>query len=119
MKLRNRFNGYSIAAAAVALLLTSKLAFGQGNLNPAGPPAPSMKTLGQIEPRTPISSLPYFITNSGSYYVTTNLSLDMESHGIAISADNVTLDLGGFTLTGGYDTLNAIYVLAKNVTVRN
>jgi hypothetical protein len=119
MKLRNSFKCPLAAAAAVALILTSPLAFSQGKLIPPGPPEPSMKTLAQIEPRTPISSLPYYITNSGSYYVTTNLALDMESHGIAISADNVTLDLCGFTLTGGNDTISGIVVLGKNVKVRN
>jgi hypothetical protein len=42
-------------------------AFGQGPLTPPGPPALTMKTLQQIEPRTPISSVPVTITTSGSY----------------------------------------------------
>src|SRR5437667_49820 len=45
-------------------------AFGQGSLTPPGPPAPSMKSLAQIEPRTPISSLPFTINAAGSYYLT-------------------------------------------------
>jgi parallel beta-helix repeat protein len=69
----------------------------QGNLTPPGPPAPSMKSLGQIEPRTPIGALPYSISNSGSYYLTTNLT---GTAGIQILTNNVSLDLEGFTLTG-------------------
>ena len=51
----------------------------------------------QGDPRTPISSLPYTITNSGSYYVTGNL--ESSSHGIVIDASGVTVDLMGFSLT--------------------
>src|SRR5438034_6089887 len=72
---------------------------GQGGLTPPGPPAPTMKSLAQIEPRTPISSAPYIITNSGSYYLTTNLYA-ASGDGITISANNVTVDLNGFALTG-------------------
>jgi parallel beta-helix repeat protein len=82
-------------------------AFGQGALSPTAAPAPTMKTLAQIEPRTPITNLPYTISSSGSYYVTTNLTCTTCSGvqpGINFSliplADNVTLDLNGFTLSG-------------------
>jgi parallel beta-helix repeat protein len=52
----------------------------------------------QDDPRTPISSLPYTITESGSYYVTGNLS--STTNGIVIEASGVTVDLMGFSLTG-------------------
>jgi parallel beta-helix repeat protein len=53
----------------------------------------------QDEVRTPISSLPYTISQSGSYYLTGNL--DGSTGGIDITADKVTLDLMGFTIDGG------------------
>jgi hypothetical protein len=58
-----------------------------------------MKTLAQIEPRTPISSLPVFIGQSGSYYLTDNFSVGAgQIYGIFVSANNVTVDLNGFTI---------------------
>lgn len=72
-------------------------ALGQGALTPPGPPAPTMKSLGQIEPRIPISSAPFTITQPGSYYLTTNLTATV-SNAIVIAASGVTLDLGGWTI---------------------
>lgn len=61
-----------------------------------------MKSLAQIEPRVPISSLPFTITNSGSYYLVSNLTLVSVSsqNGITVLTNNVTIDLKGFSLTG-------------------
>src|SRR5260370_25281380 len=79
-----------------AALMTTHGLFAQGNLNPPGAPGPTFKTLSQIEPRTPISSLPFTITNSGSYYVTTNLFGTRNTDVITISSNHVALDLNGF-----------------------
>src|SRR5436190_21494060 len=81
-------------------LLISVSLFAQGGLAPPGAPAPTMKTLQQIEPRTPISSLPFNILTSGSYYVMTNLTGVSGSDGITVFVSGVTIDLGGFSLTG-------------------
>jgi hypothetical protein len=80
-----------------------------------------MKTLAQIEPRTPISSLPYAITNPGSYYLTANLKGISGSSGITISTNNVTLDLGGFTLQGVSGSSIGIFVqnTFTNLVFRN
>lgn len=50
---------------------------------------------------TEITSLPYTITSSGLYFITKDLTLSPSTnHGILIAADNVTLDLMGFSLIG-------------------
>lgn len=76
-----------------------------------------MKTLSQVEPRTPISSAPFTITQPGSYYLTANVSGAVATNGITVSADNVTLDLAGFTLTGVAGSLNGIQVAAARINV--
>ena len=81
-----------------AWLVSAATVLAQGSLTPPGAPAPTMKTLSQIEPRTPISSAGYQITNSGSYYLTTNLFAT--GHGISIYASSVDVDLMGFTIAG-------------------
>ncbi len=72
-----------------------------GNLNPSAAPASTMVTLDDLQDRTPISSLPYTISSSGSYVLTANLTLAAtDTSGITISAPDVTLDLNGYSLTG-------------------
>jgi hypothetical protein len=73
-------------------------AFSQGSLTPPGAPGPTFKTLSQIEPRTPISSAPFTIGASGSYYLTTNIAVT-SGNAITINASGVTLDLNGFTIS--------------------
>ena len=75
--------------------------FGQGALTPPGAPAPTMRTLDQLdaklEKRTPISAVPFTISQPGSYYLTTNVTTAV-SNAIVITASGVTLDLGGWTI---------------------
>lgn len=87
---------------------------------PPGPVAPTHKTLTEVEPRTPISSLPFIINEPGSYYVTGNLT-SVDGLGIVINAPNVTLDLMGHTLTGGEGSSAAVAstALGVNPTVKN
>ncbi len=81
--------------------------FAQGNLTPPGGPGASMRTLLQIEPRTPIESLTgdsaglYVINNPGSYYLSVgNVAGVSGKAAIAINANDVTIDLNGFSLVG-------------------
>jgi len=76
-----------------------------GDLNPpAGPVAPTMKTLDEVEPRTAIhqADIPLTITTPGSYYLAENLTFPAATSGVVISieAADVTLDLNGFTIDG-------------------
>jgi hypothetical protein len=91
---------YSLAAALLLSTFDPQLStiFAQGSLTPPGAPAPVMKSLDQIQPRTPIFSAPFIITNSGSYYLTTNLTVS-SGDAIDINVSGVTLDLNGFTIS--------------------
>ena len=96
--------------------------FPQGSLTPLGAPAPTFKTLQQIEPRTPISSLPFTISAPGSYYLTSNLTPIIANQPcIRISSDDVTLDLGGFELSTAASSPQAILIEGthNHVTIRN
>ena len=83
------------------LAALSGILHAQGPLAPPAGPAPTMKSLDQIEPLTPISSVPYTISQPGSYYFTSNLQFTAGAgDAITISANgHVKLDLMGFTLS--------------------
>jgi hypothetical protein len=99
----------------LALAATSSLVFAQGPLTPPAAPAPTMKTLAQIEPRTPIPASTS-ISTPGSYYLTDNVA-----GGITITANDVTLDLNGFAVQPGLN--DGITISSSNprtnVTIRN
>jgi len=105
------------------LALSAATSLAQGPLTPPGVPAPAMKSLEQIEGRTPIESLPFTISASGSYYFTKNLVFTATSgNAINITASNVTLDLNGFTLSSSPGvTGNAVNISDSlfNITVKN
>jgi len=100
----------------------------QGPLTPPGAPAPTMKTLDQIEPRKAVQSLMgdadslYIITSPGSYYLTANITGTSGKNGIKIASSDVTLDLNGFELVGGAGSLDGIVFGANtyfNCVIRN
>jgi hypothetical protein len=95
-------------------------------LTPPGAPAPMMKSLAQIEPRTDVLTLTgdvdnlYIITRPGSYYLTTNIVAVGGKSGIQISSSDVSLDLNGFSMIGS-GAPRAIYsgVTCNRIRVRN
>lgn len=105
-----------VILAACALIWP---AIRSGEMEPPGPPGPTMKPLNEIEPRRPIYAemLPLTITEPGVYYLVEDIATT--GAGITVNASEVTIDLGGFTLGGG--TGNAITALGGNlnVTVKN
>ena len=68
---------------------------------------------------TPISRLPYTISKSGSYAVTKNLTSSQD--GIIVGADDVTIDLMGFRISGPDSGFNYGISMEgrSNVEVRN
>jgi hypothetical protein len=106
-------------ALAIALIGGSAAA---GDLEPPGPPGPTMKPLPELEPRSPIDpesfgSAPVIIGEPGSYYLTGDVYTT--GAGIFIDADEVTLDLNGFTLEGGTrDAIDNSHNY-RNLVVRN
>jgi parallel beta-helix repeat protein len=106
---------------------------------PAGPIAPTHKTLSEVEPRIAVNdtntpgagtTAVYKITAPGSYYLTGNVAATANKNAIGIYANNVTLDLNGFTVEGIAGNTGAVIVVAGdgsnpsgdprgNVTIKN
>jgi len=78
---------------ALSLLVLAALAgvVRGGPLDPTSPPGPTGKNV--------ITSLPFTISQPGSYVLNGNLT-GSSGDGITIQADNVSIDLNGFTLSG-------------------
>ncbi len=98
----------------VAVAGFSVSSFAQGSLTPPGAPAPTMKTLEQVEARTPVSGA-MTLSQSGSYYLTGNVT----NGGITVSASDVTLDLNGFSIIGNSSGNGIAVNGVQNVVVRN
>jgi hypothetical protein len=81
-----------------------------------------MKTLQQVEPRVPISSAPFTISQPGSYYLTTNLTVS-GGNAITIATNGVTLDLNGFTISSTTNPASGTAVLIngglQDITIQN
>lgn len=116
-----------IAAApiTVSLLLLAPRLRAQGSLTPPGAPSPTLKTLGQIEPRTDIATLPgsasavTVISQAGSYYLSGNLAGASGKDAIVVTAAGVTIDLNGFTISADPSRAAILASGIASVTVRN
>ena len=109
------------------LLLVPLTGFGQGALNPPSGPAPTMRTLDQVEPRTPIDETrtpgdanhQHIISAPGSYYLTGNLAVG-RPNGIRVTVEGVTVDLNGFEVSRGSGTGGiGVQATANRFTLKN
>src|SRR5437762_605503 len=109
MTSRNRNFAVVTLPICATILLAGAWFASAGNLNPpAGPVAPTGKTLTEIEPRTAVNAVNtppsatslFTITQPGSYYLTGNIQGVATMDGVEIDASGVTLDLNGFALVG-------------------
>lgn len=117
----------TIAAIPVLALAAAIIA---GPLDPpAGPVAPTYKTLTEVEPRIAINAANtpgdadsvFRISQPGSYYLAASFTGEPSKKCIEIAANDVTIDLNGMTITG--DATSTAGIFAENVriglTVRN
>jgi parallel beta-helix repeat protein len=111
-----------VATWVLVLAFVMALAAGvvTGGLAPGATPVSVTQGPDPADPRTPISSLPFAITEPGSYYLTGSLTLAaQDSNGIEVDANDVTIDLMGHSLLGA-GGINGISIEGKsNVEIRN
>jgi hypothetical protein len=126
-----------LGALLLLVNLNSQLStsLAQGSLTPpAGAPAPVMKSLDQVEARTPlVAGQPgvsvaadgsITITQPGSYYLTKNLTIINTNNGINVGFQSATIDLNGFVISGTVGVALNYGVLVsgsagQSVTIRN
>lgn len=99
-----------------------------GALSPIAAPGVTMKSLDQVEPRTPlvdgargVSVDPVIgtvtISQPGSYYLTDNISV-ISGNAIETNAEGVTLDLNGFSISSSAATANGIGIYINGSQTR-
>jgi parallel beta-helix repeat protein len=116
METRKKRTKVVVSVMALAALVVFSLSGYAGKLEPSAPPGPTMKTLDEVEPRTPIgpnttpgdATCVYKITQPGSYYLTGNVIGEPNKSGIVVDADDVSIDLKGFTLKGVAGSVDGI-----------
>lgn len=92
---------------------------------PAGPVAPTFKTLTEVEPRTAINATNtpgdadsvYRIAAPGSYYLTGNVTGESGKSGIEVDSDGVMIDLMGFGLQGVAGSLDGIRMVNQRSSI--
>ncbi|NOT01354.1 MAG: right-handed parallel beta-helix repeat-containing protein [Phycisphaerales bacterium] len=115
MASRNRQIAFAVAAV---VSFTSAPWVHAGDLNP--PPGVIFAT-NRITLNAQSITLPYTISASGSYVLTSDLRGVAGQDGIIITTDNVTLDLNGFSLLGVPGSGDGVQATGsrRNLTIRN
>lgn len=96
----NRINTFILFSILFALLAVIAMLATDARGGPLDPPGSPGATDGVLRPGTPISG-PTTISQPGYYYLTRNISVTGSQTAIVIDAEDVTLDLAGFTISGG------------------
>lgn len=114
----SRARRFQTGIGMIAVMALSAKSFGGPLLPPAGA---VQSTNRQTINQQAIGALPFVISQPGSYVVVSNLTGAAGVDLIQIDADNVTLDLNGFSLRGPAGSLNGIRVLNthRNVSIVN
>jgi hypothetical protein len=110
-RLLDRATGAVIGALLLGFVAVLASVVGAGPLDPPSGPGPTMKTLQEVEPRTPLTIgavAQQLIDQPGSYYLTANVNRTATSPAILITADRVTIDLNGFSIVNGGTGTSAI-----------
>lgn len=126
---------FSRAFCALSCLVVAPLPChaqtGAGSLTPPpGAPAPTMKSLVNIDPGTPLipANAPFILSSAGSYYLTGNVTtIPANAAVITIAAPGVTIDLRGFSLiaagstgtTASHSAILSTSPVFANLTIRN
>ncbi len=120
----------TLPICAAVLAAGAWLAYAGDLIPPAGPVAPTHKTLTEIEPRTAVNATNtpgdadslFKISQAGSYYLMGNIQGIAAKRGIEIAASGVKVDLNGFDLFGVPGSLEGVGVTVigtRNVAVVN
>jgi hypothetical protein len=98
-----------LAMMAAALLLSGTAAWADGDFY----------VVGNGSVGTRITYVPYIIEQPGFYFLTRNLTYSGGGEAILVNADNVTIDLMGFSLSGTTSSIGIDMSGRTNVEVRN
>ncbi len=121
-KIRNLGLSMMVLASAATVAMA-------GPLNPPpGPITATMKTLAEVEPRMAINATNtpgnagamFVISQPGSYYLSSDVTVEASKYGVQIAASDVTVDLNGFTIKGLTGSRAGVYGYTVNrPTIRN